>query len=80
MGRKLAFMAMVGVVASTLAMAGGDADAAKKKSGKRSDYSKSQQAAFFKEALSRCRKKYKSRVHKVEVDYRRLTFVCYVYD
>ena len=53
-----------------------DADAASKKAGSRSDYSKEQQAEFFAEALKACRKHFSSELVGVKVDYQRKRFVC----
>jgi hypothetical protein len=53
--------------------------ASKKKISGRSDYTKEQQKKFYDEALKLCRKKYRTTLHFVRVDYRKKQFVCYVY-
>jgi hypothetical protein len=60
-----------------IAMAG-EADA-KSKPGKRADYSRAKQKAFYEEALKVCRKKYRSSLHNVEVDYFHRRYICYIY-
>jgi hypothetical protein len=68
------------IAAIVLAVSGGELYAAKKvKPDSRSNYTKAQQAAYFKQALTACRKKYSSFVHEVKVDYRKRQYVCYVY-
>jgi uncharacterized protein YdaT len=65
---------------TVLAIAGApilDAHAAgKKKPGSRSDYSKEQQAKFFKDALKACRAYFKSEIVNVHVDYVRRRYTC----
>lgn len=58
----------------------GEAEAAKaKKSLKRSQFSKEEQAKIFKRSLDSCRKQHGDRLHNVEVDYTKRRFVCWVY-
>ena len=56
-----------------------EAEAASKKPGSRSDFTKEQQKKFHEEAVKLCRKKYRTNLHFVRVDYRKRLFVCYVY-
>jgi hypothetical protein len=56
-----------------------EADAASKKPGTRSTYSKAQQKKFYDQALKLCRKAYGADLHFVRVDYRKLRYVCYHY-
>jgi hypothetical protein len=60
---------------SLLAVSGANA----KTKNSRSNYSKAQQKAFFDEALRVCRKKYRSSLHDVKVDYVKRQYICYVY-
>jgi hypothetical protein len=56
-----------------------DADAAGKKQKSRTDYTKEQQQKFYDEALKLCRKKYRTSLHFVKVDYKKNQYVCYHY-
>jgi hypothetical protein len=56
-----------------------DAGAAGKKQKSRSDYTKEQQQKFYDEALTACRKRFRTSLHYVKVDYKKLRYVCYHY-
>ena len=62
----------------SLSIAEADA-AAKKKPGKRADYTKAQQKKFFDEATKLCRKQFGSSLHRVQVDYNKKRYVCWHY-
>jgi hypothetical protein len=67
---------LIAALAAMCAAPLSDSEAAKKKTSSRADYTKEQQAKFFKEALTACRKRF-AYTAKVKVDYKRMRYTCY---
>jgi hypothetical protein len=51
----------------------------KKKSFKRSDFSKAEQKKIFDWALAQCRKQHGGRLYGVKVDYANARYICQIY-
>jgi hypothetical protein len=57
-----------------------DAFAAKKsKQHRRSDFTPAQQKKFFEQSRARCQKEYGAQFERVEVDYFRWRYICYIH-
>lgn len=65
------------IVLSVLAPDG--AFAKEKKPSSRSGYTAEQREKLYSQALGLCRNKYGTRLSRVQIDYRRKRFVCYIY-
>jgi hypothetical protein len=55
------------------------ASAKEKKPSSRSGYTAEQREKLYSQALGLCRNKYGTRLSRVQIDYRRKRFVCYIY-